>query len=328
MSDFRPTKEGRMDYQSHLDPELRIALENVPKRDDFDVSLVDQVRAEMSDGWPRATGRVRTEESWLNRSTTDQPLRLVVNRPHGQRPPQGVLLWIHGGGYMLGAPEMDQIQMEEWALEHNCVVVSPDYRLAPENCYPDPFEDCKAGLLYAEQLANEMDFPVGRVVVGGISAGAGLAAAVTNYAMQAGTVIAGQVLLFPMIDDRFAQNLSNKINTTGWTSRANYIGWRSYLGYEPGGAEVPVSAAPSRAKSFSGLPHTFIAAGDLDIMRDEAISYMCRMVADSVPVEFHLFHGGSHGFIVHARDAEVSHRLSSEIEAFLDRCFQIPSTAW
>ena len=225
----------------------------------------------------------------------------------------GGLLWIHGGGYVYELMEMDDSRCMRFALESNCVVVSVDYRVAPKHPYPAPLEDCYAVLEWFSENAEELGVDKKRIAVAGGSAGGGLTAAVCLLARdRKGPEITFQILLSPMIDDRHITPSSTEFTDLRfWNFQGNIICWDAYLGDIPDD-EVPIYAAPSRAKDLSGLPPAYILVGELEIFRDESIDYTARLARAGVTTEFHIFPGCFHGFEVLA-DGEISRMANDEV---------------
>jgi acetyl esterase/lipase len=221
----------------------------------------------------------------------------------GQRP---ALLHIHGGGYVLGTPELNDGLNRTLAVEVGCVVVSVDYRLAPETRFPGAVEDCYAALGWLHKQAVPLGVDVTRVAIAGESAGGGHAAALALLVRKRGEFkICLQLLDSPMLDDRTGNN-SDPHPYCGefvWTVNSNRFGWRSLLGVEPGGPDVPADAVPARATDLSDLPPAFIAVGALDLFLEESIEYARRLIRAGVPTELHVIPGAYHGFFVAGEDA-------------------------
>lgn len=221
-----------------------------------------------------------------------------VYRPAGQPGPLPCIYWIHGGGYMGGSYDGNNDLAGSWVKDLNCVVASVEYRLAPENPYPAPLDDCYAGLAWLLANADALQVDGSRVLIAGGSAGGGLAAALALFVRdRAELKITHQVLIYPMIDDR-RTTPSSQWDTWGWTKNSNEIGWRAYLGPLFGTTNVPAYAAPSRAADLTGLPPTFMMVGTLDLFLDEDLEYAQRLVHSRVPVELHVYPGAPHGFDV------------------------------
>lgn len=225
-------------------------------------------------------------------------LRLRIYRPDVKGEILPVLYWMHSGGMMGGLPEQDDPQMKQIAVEARALVISVDYRLAPEFPYPTPLNDCYYGLLWTVENAKELGIDISKIAVGGASAGGGLAAALTlKVRKDGGPQIVHQSLTYPMLDDRNKTNSSYQVNSLGaWDRAYNIFGWKSYLGAMWGKEKISKLAAPARAKNLVGLPPTFIAVGSLDLFRDEDIEYALRLMEAGVSTDLHFYHGLVHGF--------------------------------
>ena len=227
--------------------------------------------------------------------------------------------WIHGGGYIFGTIDMSDARCVQTAETLDCVVVSVDYRLAPESPFPAPLEDCYAGLAWTSAHAEELGIDRDRIVVVGQSAGGGLAAGLALLVRDRGEIpLCYQLLIYPMIDDRNATT-SSQLVTKVWTREANLLGWRCYLGHEPGVGDVSPYAAAARAEDLRGLAPAFIGVGTLDVFRDENIDYALRLLAAGVPTELHVYPGAPHGFEGLAPQAAVSQQFLRDIADALRR---------
>lgn len=231
------------------------------------------------------------------------------------------LLWIHGGGYVLGSVERDDLLATHLAKVAQCVVVSVEYRLAPEYPFPAPVEDCYAALKWLATHTDELGVAPARIAIGGASAGGGLAAGLALLTRDRGEVeLAFQLLIYPMIDDRNVAPASETLSDTFvWTRENNRMGWHAYLGREPGGADVSPYAAAARASDLTGLAPAYIPVGDLDLFLDENIEYAQRLLAAGVPTELHVYPGGYHGFNGFAPGADIAQRFNTERDEALKR---------
>jgi acetyl esterase/lipase len=231
------------------------------------------------------------------------------------------LLWIHGGGYVLGSVERDDPLAKHLAKVAQCVVASVEYRLAPEHPFPAPVEDCYAALKWLSTHSNELGVEKSHIAIGGASAGGGLAAGLALLARDRAEVeVALQLLIYPMIDDRNITPASKAIpDTFVWSRENNLMGWRSYLGREPGGEDVSPYAAASRATDLAGLPPAYIPVGELDLFLNENIDYAQRLLEAGVPTELHVYPGAYHGFNGFAPSAEVSQRFNADRDNALKR---------
>ncbi|WP_020647050.1 alpha/beta hydrolase [Amycolatopsis balhimycina] len=239
---------------------------------------------------------------------------LRVYRPHT---PQSdlTLLWIHGGGLVIGGAAQDDRFCAETARELGITVVSAEYRLAPEHPYPAALDDGHAAWTWLRGHAAAE-----RIVVGGQSAGGGLAAALVQRLHDEGEGPRAQWLFCPMLDDRTAARRG--LDDAGhrvWDNRLNRFGWHAYLGTEPGAAVVPHYAVPARRDDVAGLPETWIGVGDIDLFHDEAAEYARRLRAAGVATTFHVVPGGPHGFEAWAPATEFSRRYLATARAWLGR---------
>ena len=246
------------------------------------------------------------------------------NRQNSKLP---AVVWIHGGGYVLGNADGDDGLCECFVMEVNCVVVSIDYRLAPEHPYPAAIEDCYSGLKWTVDNAEELKIDTSRIAIAGASAGGGLTAALALMVRDRGEInIAFQMPLYPMLDDRNVTPSSYEINEENlpkaWNREANAIAWKMYLGNN-NSEQIPCYAAPSRAKDLTGLPPAYTFIGQLDPFRDETLEYVARLAQAGVPVEFHLYPGCFHGFDSIFNDAKVSRRARSECINALSQALNI-----
>ena len=236
-------------------------------------------------------------------------LRVRVYTPKTEQKEYPALLWIHGGGHILGMPEQDEALSLRFAKEAGCIVVAPDYRLAPEHPYPADIDDCYEALKWmVENLPVRKD----RVAVAGQSAGGGLTAAVVLRARDAGgPAICFQMPLYPMLDHRDITPSTYQITDhRGWCRDFNVFAWKAYLANVSG--DVPVYASPALAENLADLPPAYMLVNGLDPFRDEDIDYANKLMKAGVPVELHVVPGVTHGFEVIFTDAEISIKAVNE----------------
>lgn len=247
----------------------------------------------------------------------DVPVR--VYRPAEAAGVLPALVWIHGGGYIGGQLEQDDVMVKEWVRDIQLVVVSVEYRLAPETPFPGPLEDCYAALKWLHDHAADLNVDPARLAVGGASAGGGLAAGLVLLARDRKELpLCFQLLIYPMLDDRNIRSAEEAGSDHPiWTRASNLFGWRSYLGHAPGGEDVPDHAAPARAEKLEGLPPTFILVGELDLFLDEDIEYARRLLSAGVPTELHVYPGAFHGFEAVVPGAGVARRAIADRNAAL-----------
>jgi acetyl esterase/lipase len=280
----------------------------------------EQMMAAMKMQWPVIPG-VITKDLTIPGPKGCPDVGIRIYRPEKISGILPSLLWIHGGGYMLGEIDQEDLTAKKFALEGGCVVVSVEYRLAPEHPYPAPLDDCYAALKWLSTHANEVSVDRSRIAIGGASAGGGLAAGLAILACDRAEVeIVFQLLIYPMINDSNVAPASDTLpDTLFWTRENNLIGWRSYLGGEPGSEGVSCYAAAYRATNLEGLPAAYIAVGDLDLFAKEDIEYAWKLIEAGVPTELHVYPGGCHAFDMLVPDSEFSQRFTADIYQALKR---------
>lgn len=247
----------------------------------------------------RLTGLQRPKSDDVEVLTLPSGVGVRLYRPVGVDRPTPALLWIHGGGYVLGTAAQDDALCRRFVDRLGITVASVDYRLAPEYPYPTPLEDCYTALRWLADLPGvEGD----RVAIGGASAGGGLAAALALLARDRDEVRpVFQVLVYPMLDDRSVGRHLDDPGHRLWNATSNSFGWRSYLG----GAD-PEVAVPARRADLSGLPPAWLGVGTLDLFHDEDLKYAARLQAAGVRCEVHVVPGAFHGFDGIAPKADIS----------------------
>lgn len=224
-------------------------------------------------------------------------VEVTVYEPPQRAVPSAALLWMHGGGLVLGTPALSHQYCSSVAKELGMLVVSVDYRLAPEDPFPAGLDDCMTALRWLHDHAAELGVDTDRLAVGGESAGGGLAAAVTQRALdEGGPALAFQLLVYPMLDDRTVLRAAEDgRDGLVWTAASNAYAWAAYLGHAPTWDEERPYAAPGRREDLSGLPPAWIGVGDADLFHQEDLDYAARLVAAGVPCELHVEHGMYHG---------------------------------
>ncbi len=237
----------------------------------------------------------------------DQSVHVRFYRPADCTQDLPALLWLHGGGYCLGSIEIDDYFVQCMVKEIGCSVIAVDYRLAPENRFPAALDDAYSVLDWIFQSTRALSIDAARVAVGGLSAGAGLAAGVALAARDRGEFqLVLQSLWCPMLDDRNNSVSSYSVNDPRvWSRDDNIRAWRAYLGDEVGGEEISPYAAPSRAKDVSGLPPVYMRVGSLDLFLDEDTAYAERLISAGVQTDFAVIQGAFHAFEM-IPDAELS----------------------
>ncbi|ANZ14660.1 alpha/beta hydrolase [Streptomyces noursei] len=227
-------------------------------------------------------------------------ISLLICRPTGPAParPRPLLYYVHGGGMVVGNNRDGMTVPLALAAELDAVVVSVEYRLAPEHPHPAPIEDVYAGLVWTAAHAGELDADADRIVVAGTSAGGGLAAALALLTRdREGPRPIGQLLMCPMLDDRNDTPSAHQMAGLGvWDRSANETAWTALLGASRGGPDVSPYAAPARAEDLTGLPPAFLDVGTAETFRDEVVAYANRIWQAGGVAELHVWPGGFHGF--------------------------------
>ncbi len=226
-------------------------------------------------------------------------VRVRHYRPSGHVGQLPALVYFHGGGFVVGSLDLYDADCRRIAAEVGAVVVSVDYRLAPEHPFPAPLEDCYAALVWVSEHAAELGVDPDRIAVGGESAGGGLAAGVALLARdRGGPRLCLQFLGIPELDDRMESESMRTLGADGIpiTTRANgVISWDSYLGTGLRGTDrVSPYAAPARATDLAALPPAIVTAYEFDALRDEDIAYAQRLLSAGVPTELHVYAGAFH----------------------------------
>ncbi|MFT3931622.1 MAG: alpha/beta hydrolase [Spongiibacteraceae bacterium] len=232
------------------------------------------------------------------------------------------ILHMHGGGYVIGNAVSALPRFQQLARDNNCVIVSVEYRLAPETPFPGALDDNYSALKWLHDNAETLGVDRARISVMGESAGGGHAAMLAIAARDRGEVsIHHQILIYPMLDDRTGNLKPNKpwVGQHIWTASDNYFGWSALLGVAAGSPSVPAGSVPARVENLSGLPTTFIAVGSLDLFVNESIEYARRLLDAGVPTDLCVMAGAFHGFDGLAPTAAISQRFTAAVDAAVRR---------
>jgi acetyl esterase/lipase len=240
--------------------------------------------------------------------------------------PGPAVLWLHGGGFLMGSPKQDDALCRRIADELGAVVAAPVYRLSPKHAFPAALDDAYAALTW---LAKRDDVDASRIAVAGASAGGGLAAQIALHARERGEIgLAAQILVYPMLDDRTV--LRTDLEEGGfrlWDNRSNRVGWSAYLGHEAGATEASPIAVPARNEDLRGLPPAWIGVGALDLFCDEDMAYAERLRAVDVPCETIVVDGVFHGFDGIVADSSATRRFRESMFAVMKRALGAPGSA-
>jgi acetyl esterase/lipase len=235
------------------------------------------------------------------------------------------ILHIHGGGF-IGFRARDSLRaIQNMALTHDCVVVTVDYRLAPETRFPGPLEDVYATLRWINRNAKDLGVDPHKIAVKGESAGATYAALLAIAVRDRKEFsLCLQALLYPTLDDRTGstKHLPEQFGKYVWSPQANQYAWTSLLGVAAGSWRVPQNAVPARVKDLSGLAPVFIGVGSIDLFAPENIEYAQRMMLAGNPVELVVVPGAYHGFDVLAPDASITREFATAWNEAIRRAFR------
>jgi acetyl esterase/lipase len=312
-----------------IDPELAVFTEAIPPFDLHDPvaaragfeALLVALRVDVP-GIDALDISDRTVPGW--EGDPDVPVRIY--RP--KEPPAGVLvpgvLTIHGGGFVIGSVEAEHVGAALMAIATGAVVVSVEYRLAPEHPFPAALHDCYAALSWFATEAAMFGVDPSRMAIAGVSAGGGLAAATTLFARErGGPPLCFQMLQIPELDDRLeTPSMRRFVDSPVWNRPLAEQSWQAYLGALHGSSDVPAMAAPARTTDFSGLPPAYVSTAENDPLRDEGIAYASGLLQAGVSVELHQFPGTFHGSAL-VTTAAVSRRAQQESAVVLRRALGV-----
>lgn len=224
-------------------------------------------------------------------------LRILICYPNVKADQATGVLWLHGGGYAIGLPELELNYAKIMMNAANAVIVMPDYRLSTQAPYPAALDDSYDTLMWMKEKAGEIGINRNQLFVAGESAGGGLTAAVTAFARDRGEVnIAFQMPLYPMLDDRMMTPSSIDNDAPVWDSQSNEIAWKLYLGDLFGTNDVPPYAAPARLTDYSNLPPTYTFVGDIEPFYDETVKYVAEVKKAGGIADIDIYPGCFHAF--------------------------------
>lgn len=239
---------------------------------------------------------------------------ILILKPKKTRENVSGILWIHGGGYMLGMKEMVYMgRAVNLVRKYGAVVISPGYRLSWQKPYPAALDDCYQALLFMRRHARKLGIRKDQLMVGGESAGGGLCAAVCMKARDRGEVnVAYQMPLYPMLSNVDTES-SRDNHERVWNTTKNHIGWKLYL-RKKAGSEVSPYASPIWQKDYSGLPPAYTFVGDGEPFYAETSMYVDRLRAAGIPAEMDIYHTDMHAFDMMRPDDAISRRAAEVFE--------------
>jgi acetyl esterase/lipase len=292
-----------MDSRRLVDPELLGPVDAYPTIP-LTLDMLPAARAAIEQACPpgslASNDDVWVEQCRIPGPVDGLPVRTLIYSPRRVAGFLPALLHIHGGGFVLGTPEMSDARNREVALKVGCVVVSVDYRLAPENPFPAGLEDCYAALRWLHANAARLNVDARRIAIGGESAGGGLCASLALLARDRGEVeLVYQVLIYPTIDDRLAMEIDPHPNTGEfmWLRASDAMAWSALLTNSTAARTfIDAYAAPARAADLAGLPPAYIGVGALDLTLEQDMEYARRLTRAGVPVTLCVYPGAYHGF--------------------------------
>lgn len=310
-------------FIERLDPELVPFMETKPTVDLSDIPAAragynERMREAALASTPRTS--VTTRQVDIARTDGQPDVTVRIHQRVGSASAVPALLWIHGGGHVMGVAVQDDWMLQDLVNRLGCVAVAVEWRYAPENPYPASIEDCWTALNWVASNANDLGIDPARIVVGGASSGGGVAAGLTLLNRdRGGPSVAAQILDYPMLDDREV-NHSSRVFTDerAWNAESNRLGWDAYLGGIDR-SEVPVYAAPGRATDLEGVPPTWIGALELDPLVDDAVAFAQTLMKSGVSTELHVFPGAIHAIDAGLPRSSIGRRYIAERTAAFDR---------
>lgn len=311
----------------NFDPELTAMTEQMPESNFGDPvasrSVMEEMMAVLNANIDETGTSIEDRTIPGPEGAAEVPVRIYT--PNNLTGTTAGLIYIHGGGFAAGSLNTEHGGVIDLCRDLGIVIVSIDYRLAPENPYPAGLEDCYAGLCWTREHAASLKIDENRIAVMGGSAGGGLSAGLALLTRDRnGPKLCFQVLSIPELDDRLqTTSMVTFTDTPLWHRPNATLSWKYYLGdsYTSVGDGVPYYAAPARAtvENLVGLPPAYVSTMEYDPLRDEGIEYALGMLQAGVNVELHSFPGTYHGSSMVNPLAAVSIRELEETKVALRR---------
>ena len=310
------------DPLKYVNPEFRAPVAKLPSNvPSMDANLLQMARARTKSAPPLPLLPNVTEHIVPgSKGLADVKVYVVGDSPGASKP---AVLHIHGGGYVVMSGAITEAELE-LVKKFDCVVVSVEYRLAPETRFPGSLEDNYAALRWMNENAKQLGIDTSRIAVKGESAGGGHAAMLTLEVRDRKEFsFCQQVLIYPMLDDRTGSTRSVPpyLGHYHWSPQSNQFGWSSLLGIPAGSKTVPLNSVPARVQNLAGLPPAFIGVGSIDLFAPEDMEYSRRLLEAGVPTELMVVPGGYHGFDIFCPDAPLTVQFESAWTQALRRAF-------
>ncbi len=312
---------GNIDPYAYVDPELAAPLKNWPGGFDApNAGNLAAMRARDALSPTLSAPELQPRKAKVPGRGGDVAVLIIDPKPAQKNKP--AVIYIHGGGYVLGTAGTSVRLAQEIAKSTEGLVVSVDYTLAPEAVFPTSLEQNYAALAWLHKNAGQLGVDAAKIAICGDSAGGGHAAMLAIAARDRKEfAIAFQCLIYPMLDDRTGSThrVPSHIGHFVWTEAANKFGWSSLLGVPAGSASVPPGSVPARVKDLSGLPPTFIGIGSIDLFCEEDMEYAKRLALSGVSTELFVVPGAYHGFDIVAPDARATVQFKALWQSALRR---------
>jgi acetyl esterase/lipase len=297
-----------MDLYGQLAEELVAPIKKMPQVD-FDSKLKVFLIQALTPKGPGLVSGVKAQNQTVGSA------KVRIYEP--ENPGPGAVVWIHGGGLILGKPEQDDFMLSELARDLKIRVFALGYRVAPKHPFPTPLNDCITGYEWVLNNAKEFGVDTSNIVLAGASAGGCLAQSLALTLRDSGRSPKATALLYPMLDDRTAAKLELDGTSLIWTNKSNRWAWTQYLGYAAGSKEPVKYSVPGRAEDLSGLAPTWIGVGDIDLFYEENVVFANRLLLAGVETQLKVFKGYPHAAETIVPNADISKRFKADLTSFV-----------